>query len=281
MRLCAFNSGFIFAAVFRMIKRTLWFFVFALMAISCLDQPDCFSLNNNIIGVTFKKLSDNRADTIALEGIDSPDAGITYQTTPTTTFANLHLDPYSNTTTFQIRAGGRVYDLKLDYSSRAQFVSEDCGEKFVVSGLKVSSLTFDSVRVASSTPKSRPVAGTNVEIFRCPNTSGIKLRFGATVTITNIQTDYATIVAPTGAVTNIVLPLNTSQSQSTINFTFSGGIERSLILNYERETDTRFNACGEQVSISKLVITNTNFSTAKVVRPTIQDINQPNLEISL
>lgn len=264
-----------------MIKRTLWLFVFAMMAISCLDQPDCFSLNNNIIGITFKKLSNNSADTIAVEGIDSPVAGITYETTPTTTFANLHLNPYTNTTTFQIRAGGQVYDLKLDYSSKAQFVSEDCGEKFVITDLKVSSLTFDSVRVASSTPKSRPVAGTNVEIFRCPNTSGVRLRFAAAVTITSIQTDYATITAPTNAVTSLTLPLNISQSQSTIKLTFSGGVERLLVLNYERQVDTRFNACGEQVSISKLLITDHNFSSANVVRPAILDINQPNLEITL
>lgn len=264
-----------------MIKRTLWFFVFALMAISCLDQPDCFSLNNNIVGIAFRKLSANAADTISIDSIFQTDARITYETTPTTTFANIHINPYAPTTTFYVRAGGQIYDLKLDYSSKAQFVSEDCGEKFVITDLKVSSLTFDSVRVAASTPKSRPITGANIEIFRCPNTSAIKLKFGTAVTITNIQTDYAVIAAPTVAVTDLVLPLDTAQSQSTIRFTFADGTQRSLTMNYERQPDTRFNACGEKVFVSKIVITNHNFSSAEVIRAAILDINKPNLEINL
>jgi hypothetical protein len=264
-----------------MIKRTLWFFVFALMAISCLDQPDCFSLNNNIIGITFKKLSNNRADTIGLEGIIPEGIEGIYETPANTTFVNVHLNPFANSTTFQVQAAGEIYDLTLDYSSKAQFVSEDCGERFVITDLKASSLTFDSVHVAATTPKSRPTTGTNIEVFRCPNTTRIKLRFTTAVTITNVQANYlGTFLPSTDPVTTLLLPLNTSESTSSITFTIDG-VTKTLVLNYERELDTLFNACSEQVIISGLKISNHDFSSATVVRTAIQDPNQTNLEISL
>jgi hypothetical protein len=264
-----------------MIKRTLWFFVFALMAISCLDQPDCFSLNNNIVGISFKKLSNNSLDTIGVTQIIPVGPEGNYKPAVTTTFENVHLNPFKNTTTFQIKAAGETYDLTLDYSSKAQFVSEDCGERFVITGLKASSLTFDSVRVAATTPKSRPIAGTNIEVFRCPNTSRIKLRFAAAVTITSVEANYpGTFTPPTGPTTTLLLPLNTTESTSSITFTI-GGVEKTLVLNYERDVDTLFHACGEQVIISELTIATHNFTSATVVRKAIQDPNQTNLEITL
>ena len=118
-------------------------------------------------------------------------------------------------------------------------------------------------------------------MFRCPNTSRLKLRFASAVTITAIQTDYASVAAPTGAVTTVLLPLNTAQPQSTINFSFSDGTTRKLVLTYERVLDTLFHACGEQVVIGELTLApETNFSKATVVRKTIQDPNQTNIEIT-
>ena len=144
-----------------------------------------------------------------------------------------------------------------------------------------SSLTFDSVRVAAATPKSRPIAGTNIEVFRCPNTSRIKLRFATAVTITNVQASYlGNFTPPAGPVTVLLLPLNTAESTSSITFTI-GGVEKTLVLNYNRELDTLFNACGEQVIISELTIASHSFTNANVVRKTIQDPNQTNLEITL
>lgn len=265
-----------------MIKRTLWFFVFALMAISCLDQPDCFSLNNNVIGITFKRLSTNKADTIGWTAIIPERTNIAYVPTASSkTFVNLRLDPYSESTIFMIEAGGKVYDLKLDYSSRPQFVSEDCGEKFIITDLKVSSEAFDSVRVAASTPKSQEVAGTNIEVFRCPNTSRIKVRFSSAISIASIQTSYATIAITPDAVSDVLLPLNTAESQSAITFKFSDGTTKNLVLNYVRETQQLFHACGDQVVISEISVASHSFTKVVVTRTAIQDPNQVNLEITL
>lgn len=252
------------------------------MAISCLDQPDCFSLNNNVVGITFKRLSTNRADTIGWAEIHPVGTEIVYvPTAASKTFVNLRLDPYSNSTTFEIQAGDAVYDLRLDYSSRPQFVSEDCGEKFVITDLKVFSETFDSVRVAAPTPKSQEVAGANIEVFRCPNTSRIKVRFSSAISIASIQTSYATITITPDAVSDVLLPLNTAESQSTITFNFSDGTTKNLVLNYEREMQQLFHACGEQVVVSEISVANHSFTDVKVTRTAIQDPNQVNLEITL
>jgi hypothetical protein len=281
LKLCALKSGFIFAAVLRMIKRTLWFFVFALMAISCLDQPDCFSLNNNIVGISFKKLSNKTADTIAVRTLSATGTDSIFLTSVLMTGKNLPLNFYADSTTFYFEGLDQVYDLTLKYSSKAQFVSEDCGERFVITDLKAFSNTFDSVRVAASIPKSRDIAGTNIEVFRCPNTSRIKLRFSTAITITNVQANYLGPFTPSASpVTTLLLPLNTAESTSTIQFTV-GGVTKTLVLNYERDLDTLYNACGEQVVISGLAIdSNTTLTSATVVRTAIQDPNQTNLEIT-
>ncbi|HEY0652486.1 MAG TPA: hypothetical protein VGD65_05130 [Chryseosolibacter sp.] len=252
------------------------------MAISCLDQPDCFSLNNNIVGIAFKRLSTNRADTIGWQTITPAGTNIAYVPTPTTvTFVNVHVDPFSNSTQFAIEAGGKVYDLRLDYLSRPQFVSEDCGEKFVISDLKVFSEAFDSVRVAAPTPKSQPVTGTNIEVFRCPNTSTIKVRLSSAISIASIQTSYTTIATTPDAISDILLPLNTAESQSSITFNFTDGRTRTLVLNYERESRQLYHACGSQVVISELSVASHTFTDVKVTRTSIQDPNQVNLEITL
>jgi hypothetical protein len=279
----AFNTGFIFAAVFRMIKRTLWFFAFASMAVSCLDQPDCFSLNNNVVGISFKRLSTNKADTINWEIIRPEESGIEYVPSATSkTFVNVRIDPFSTSTSFTIlTADEKEYDLRLNYTSRPQFVSEDCGQKFVISDLQAFSETFDSVRVVAPTPKSQEIAGTNIEVFRCPNTSRIKVRFSSAISIASIDMNYATLEIAPDAVSDVLLPLNTNESQSIITFNFSEGPSKKIVLNYDRETQRFFHACGDQVVISDISVESHTFADVKVLRTAIQDPNQVNLEITL
>src|SRR5690606_4564746 len=45
-------------------KKTLaGFFALLLIASGCLDEPDCYLLNNNVVGIAFKKLTEPNADT--------------------------------------------------------------------------------------------------------------------------------------------------------------------------------------------------------------------------
>src|SRR5687767_12082395 len=49
-------------------KRLSWFVFFSIIAISCLDQPDCYQLNNNEMIVAFKIIGGGN-DSYTSEGI--------------------------------------------------------------------------------------------------------------------------------------------------------------------------------------------------------------------
>lgn len=148
-----------------MVRKRAWFLVFFLMAAACLDEPDCFSLNNYIIGISFRKLADSTADTVAFTRIRAE--------VPEVIFAGdnvskifLPLNYFENETSFLFEsANSTTHLLRLGYSSLAQFVSENCGERFVLSDLKVLEHSFDSVRVLSTTP-AREAGTTHLEIFQ-------------------------------------------------------------------------------------------------------------------
>ncbi len=66
----------------------------------------------------------------------------------------------------------------LDYRVQTQFVSEDCGSRFILSDLQApwNRSDFDSVRVVSSIPGSA-AGGVNIEIYRCPEPEFIGVAF--------------------------------------------------------------------------------------------------------
>jgi hypothetical protein len=278
-----FQYWFYLCCRIRMIRQAIWFCIFSLMAISCLDQPDCFSLNNNIVGISFKKLSNNTADTVVVRSLTADGIDSVFLTNVLATGKNIPLNLYQDSTLFMFEGLDQVYDLKLKYSSKVQFVSEECGSKFVISNLQAFSETFDSVRVVSPTPKSRDIGGTNIEVFRCPNTSRIKIRFPSAVTFTTVTADFSPVnYASSAAATTFLLPLNTQAAQTLFQFLVQGETTpRTLLLSYDRESSTLYNACGEQVVISGLKVTTTSFANATVVRTAIQDPNQTNIEITL
>lgn len=269
-----------------MIKRLLWFFVFSWMAVSCLEEPDCFGLNNNIIGISFKKLSDKKADTVAFVMVTAAGTDSIFYETSLLTGGNFPLDYFSTGTNFTFSGVDGDFDLNTQYKVQTQFVSEDCGTRFVLTDLKAFSSAFDSVSIVGATPKSRAVGGANIEIFRCPNTSRIKLRFASAVTITNIEIDYEapTILLSSNPVTTQLIPLNEAAGQSTIKFTFSDGTtttEKTLVLSYDRATREFYHACGEQWVLSELTLDDHDFTSATIIRKTIQDPNEANIEITL
>lgn len=264
-----------------MIKRSLWFFTFLLMAISCLDQPDCFSLNNNYVGISFRKLSNRTADTLGITRVYLPEANVEFVPTQVMTRVDIPLNLYAESTIVVVEAGGVQYDLTLEYNSKTQFVSEACGAKFVLGDLRATSEAFDSLRIASSVPKPLNTSGANIEIFRCPNTSRLKVQFASAVTISTIEAPHiGTVAGPLEATTALILPLNTTEPLSTFIFTLADGTKKTLAVAYELSTDELFNACGEQVLVSQLTLATHDFTTATLVRPAIQDSNQPNIEIT-
>ncbi|HEY0739981.1 MAG TPA: hypothetical protein VGD40_00915 [Chryseosolibacter sp.] len=233
------------------------------------------------MGLTFRKLSNRSADTLGITSVYLPEANVELIPREGTTSIDVPVNLYSTSTLIVVQAAGIQYDITVNYLTKTQFVSEDCGAKFVLSELQAVSETFDSVRVSSSVPKPLNASGTNIEIFRCPNTSLLKIQFASAVAISTIEGSHiGTIAGPSEATTTLTLPLNTAEPLSTFIFTFSDGLKKTLSVAYELETDELFNACGEQVLVSQLALTTHDFTTATLARPAIQDSNQPNIEIT-
>lgn len=151
-------------ADFKMIKKGGCFLFCILIAASCLDEPDCFSLNNYIIGISFKKLVDSKADTVAFTRIRTVAPEVIF-TGDTVSKIFLPLNYFENETSFLFESPDKTRLLSLGYSSKAQFVSENCGERFVLSDLKILKHSFDSVRVLSDTP-AREGGTIHIEIFQ-------------------------------------------------------------------------------------------------------------------
>lgn len=269
-----------------MVKKTGWFLFFVLMAAACLEEPECFSLNNHLVGIAFKKMSDNRADTVVFTSVTADGTDNAFISAPTamTGIDKLSLNYFQDSTIFHFTAPDRIYDLDLRYLAQAQFVSEDCGHRFVLGNLRSGAGTsFDSVRILNPVPKPNLATGTNIEIYRCPNTSRVKLAFSTQVAIRTITTDYpAFILFDENPRSTINIPLNTAALVSNVQFEFTDGTIKTLRLEYNNEERTLFETCGPQPVLSgfRVVTEGTTFTTVQVVRNTIQDPPLTNLAIT-
>src|SRR6478609_6629896 len=88
-------------------KKASWFILFLLMGVSCLDQPDCFRQDQNLVGISFKKMFDGQTDTVYIVKITSPDthdADYHFYDTTLVTSLSLPVNFFSTvgTTTFNI-----------------------------------------------------------------------------------------------------------------------------------------------------------------------------------
>jgi hypothetical protein len=135
-----------------------------IFGVSCLDEPDCIGLHNNIVGVTVKDKLRGAALFIPIDSILFDGVGRIYNYDSTNTFV-LPINYYEQQSSYSIYIDGVKYKLALSYLSQPQFVSPKCGTRFQVSGLAVKETGFDSVRVVNGTPGVSTTAK-NVEIFR-------------------------------------------------------------------------------------------------------------------
>lgn len=145
-------------------KKVAWVFFLSCAAWSCLDEPDCYGLNNNIVGITFKS-----ADTFATITVDSLTVTSNAALLQLVSNSNagkvyLPLNYFSDTTSYRFETPDTAYVLTLGHKSQSQFVSSECGQRFVLANLAVLEHTFDSVRLVSAAPGSRPDVN-NLEIF--------------------------------------------------------------------------------------------------------------------
>jgi hypothetical protein len=148
-----------------MVKTSAWLLIFLLLTVSCLDEPDCYHLNNDVIGISFKKLEDRSTDTLAITAMGTVEPPLLFYTDTIFTKLFLPLNYFQDETTFFFETAETTHLLRLGYVSQAQFVSENCGEKFVLSTMRVLEHSFDSVRVLTDVPTSEAGA-THLEIFQ-------------------------------------------------------------------------------------------------------------------
>lgn len=264
-------------------KRTGWFIFFLILAASCLDDPDCFQLNNNYLGVSFYVMGSGGADTLKATEIVLSGASVVYADTATSVSLPLNYTT-TNTDIIITRADGSKDTLNVTYSAQMQYVSEDCGSRYILGGLAVTEHSFDSIRLVSDVPTKS--GGTNIAVYRCPQitTMGLTLQqlyISGTTTqsATTRSTEFNSITADfsgeklyvdkTASTLYLPVDLNTEKTSYTFDFADDFGLKetvRKLVVNYKIHNVERYKQCGTQKFIDSLYIdkTQTTFDTAAI-----------------
>lgn len=150
-----------------MSKTGIWLAILGMVAVACLDEPDCYQLNNHLLGIAFKKAENSTADTVQISAFGTVDPAILFIAgdTSVSRLMGVPLKYFEDETTFFVEDESGIRILRLGYTSKTQFVSERCGEKFVLSDLRIIEHTFDSVRLVHNFPTSDGSV-VQIEIFR-------------------------------------------------------------------------------------------------------------------
>jgi hypothetical protein len=270
--------GYLYAVAKNMLKRGIWL-LFIILAGSCLDQPDCYELTNNYVGITFKKLYDGKADTLAILGITTPDSDSTFYPFSLATSLSLELNPFTNATDFQLATIYGTYRFVLGYQSDVRFVSEDCGISTMLSGLNINYSEFDSVRIINGL-LTNP-AQINIEASRCPRTNVMKVAFkrlengvevADQVQFSNVTLDYPVVYYFPGVpVSTVNIPLNPEAPTTTVTFEFADGNVRTLTVQHNRTPWNEYQLCSGLTLFDDLSNEASTFSQVKVVRDSVQD----------
>jgi hypothetical protein len=258
------------------VKRTTWFIFFVVLAVSCLDEPDCFNLNNNLVGISFKVLGSSKADTLTL--VDADVSGLLAELAVDSSAVSsiaIPLNLLQEQSTITLYRPNGTKTINLIYRIQSQFVSEDCGSRFVLSNLEVTGHDFDSVRVVNKTPgASRNTS--NIEVYRCPVTNLVGIQFrqlyasprGSQVQpieLVNITDSYsggsfynnASVSAVTLSVDSVRAPTDTDSAftkSTTFIFKLADNTIKELKLNYVVTPEERYRVCGTQSFITKLAL---------------------------
>ena len=268
-----------------MLKKATWFVCFLVLAMSCLDEPDCFRLNNNIIGIAFKKMIGGAADTVAVIGVGASGTDSVFNQFILTNGIYLPLNLFTDQTSFSIQGLDELHQLSVGYDARTQFVSEECGARYVLSNLSLLNHDFDSVRIVNTSPFPSE-AGANIEVYRCPVTNVVKVSFrqltmdnsvsNAAVNarkIVGVVDDYSDIQRYVDTTLQTInLPLNPEANLNTFDLTLADQTDPiNLAMTYTRRPRKFFDICGDQQLFAKLGVTATNVDSMLVAKDSIQD----------
>jgi hypothetical protein len=275
------------------VKKTTWFLFFIVFAVSCLDEPECYLLNNDMVGIYFRVMGSNQLDsanvtTLLINGTPPLiTEGVVWQDLADnvlTGFA-VPLDYFNNHTDLDLVVDGAAARLPTEYQVQTQYVSEECGPRYVLSNLRVDKEKhgFDSVRIVNSSP-SRDNTGRHIEIFRCPVTDTLLLTFyqlllpSGTATPANrsrpvsrrlegVTVDEATTLYAGDRQATLRLPVSLTNASTRYGFAFSDEepMIRNLEIRYTTTTAMRYGPCGIQTFVSDLAIAdNHNFDSVSL-----------------
>jgi hypothetical protein len=256
------------------VKKSSWIVLFTIFGMSCLDQPDCFNLTNNSLTISFRKIADGALDTLfsaqlRIAGLDTVINSIDNKNTA----VRLPVDFTATAMSLSLSDQLKERSIDIGYTVQPQFVSEECGPRFLLANLTASSPSGDSVRVVNAT-----LGGSaNLFVYRCPRTNIARLAFKEvtdegtnrkdTVTIASTSLDFNTLnlYSTTGSLSFINVPLNLEADNTQVVFRFSDVRSDTIVFSYERVQETRYKICGPQTFIRKL----------KVVSPDLDRIELP------
>ncbi len=241
---------------------------------SCLDDPDCFQLSNNVIGIYFGVLGSTAGDSVSINEL-SLNGQVLYSNADTaivTTGLKVIADRVLERSKLELFGRNQAKFLDLEYSVKVQFVSEDCGPRYIYSNLTPVEHSFDSVLVIDGSPGRDEINVTrNIVVLRCPQLDSI----GVSLFQLSLPATGPSVARPVTPILNAVtidggtqtwigrtatfvkLPVNKSALSTEYTFDFAddfGGGEsvRTLNIGYDLNTLTRYRPCGEQVFIGNL-----------------------------
>jgi hypothetical protein len=263
-------------------KTGLFTFVF-IIAVSCLNEPDCYQLDNSTVVIYFKIIGGGN-DLVQVTTAQSQDTDSIFFSETTAAKIILPLNPKTEETLYTLQAANNTNTLHFGYTRQVQFVSEACGERYYFQNLNVLNHDYDSVRVVNpiGTPDPEPAGANNLEIYRCPETNLMGISFPEATLVQNISTDFSAtiILPPDGMLDDFLLPLDTSKSSTTYVFQFADA-SKTLKVKYSRAKETLAEVCGPLSFLYNLESDSvTNFTTVDVPKDSVQDLPVINLEVT-
>jgi hypothetical protein len=258
-----------------------------LVVSACLDQPDCYNLTNNTIAIAFRKLADGQPDTVKLTRQEVQGATVTAvndKITSLITSTTLPLDYTTTQSTLTLTEFTRSRSVTLNYAVQKQFVSEECGPRFIVDNLTIANTFGDSMRVVNATPG----AGTNIIFYRCPKNDLVKIAFKQRITADSVRKDSVNVLAIAPDITTtslstvtgrnisfLKLPLDLDDVQTSYTLTHPTGTYQ-LTFTYQVVEKTVYEVCGVQKFITNLTASSPEFDvklieTTKYVADSVYD----------
>jgi hypothetical protein len=163
----------------RMLEKLFGPALLIILAFSCLEEPECIGLNNNVVGISFINLDKEASDSVSFDSLFIDARKVIYIAKDPVTFTaddadttiilstmTLPLNYFQQQTRFVFGFGDNMDTLTLNYKSQAQFVSEDCGERYVISELTADGTgILDSIRVISGKPGTSTISVKNLQIY--------------------------------------------------------------------------------------------------------------------